>query len=133
LTKLKDAFPESLVEAMNKAKSIGVRAGTEHRYTSVWVVVVERRVFVRSWNDKPTGWFRAFKQQPEGNIRIGKIEVPVSARVPRTAHIRNAVTEALREKYNNKGALKWATGFAEPSRVLTTLEFVPQISQDRSC
>jgi hypothetical protein len=37
-----------LVE-LAKAKILGVRAGAKHRYTGVWVVVVERRVFVRSW------------------------------------------------------------------------------------
>jgi hypothetical protein len=33
------------------------------RYTGVWVVVVEGRAFVRSWNDKSTGWYRAFQAQ----------------------------------------------------------------------
>ena len=54
-------FSNDLVAAFQKAKILGVRAGTEHRYTGVWVVVVKRRVFARSWNDKPTGWYRAFK------------------------------------------------------------------------
>jgi hypothetical protein len=54
-----------LVE-LAKAKILGVRAGAEHRYTGVWVVVVEGRVFVRSWNDQPTGWYRAFGTPPAG-------------------------------------------------------------------
>ena len=49
------------IEELARAKILGVRAGTEHRYTGVWVVVVEDRVFVRSWNDKPTGWYVPFK------------------------------------------------------------------------
>jgi hypothetical protein len=70
-------FSAEAVDALAKAKILGVRAGTEHRYTGVWVVVVERRVFARSWNDKPTGWFRAFCAQPLGSIRIGDQEVEV--------------------------------------------------------
>lgn len=122
----KDAtFADSVVEALRDAKIIGVRAGNEHRYTGVWVVVVDGRVFVRSWNDKPTGWFRAFREQPSGTIQVGGLEIPVRARLARSARIRDAVTAAFGEKYNTKASRKWVEGFAEPARVLTTLEFVP--------
>jgi len=122
----KDAtFADSVVEAVRDAKIIGVRAGTEHRYTGVWVVVVDGRVFVRSWNDKPTGWFRAFRKQPSGTIQVGGLEIPVRAKPARSARIRDAVTAAFGEKYNTKASGKWVEGFAEPARALTTLEFVP--------
>lgn len=119
-------FKKAEVEALHKAKILGVRAGTEHRYTGVWVVVVEDRVFARSWNDKPTGWFRAFKEEPNGTIQVGDREIPVRGKPVRSARIRDAVTAAFAEKYNTKGSRKWVEGFAEPERVLTTLEFVPQ-------
>jgi hypothetical protein len=122
----KDAtFADAVVEAVRNAKILGVRAGTEHRNTGIWVVVVEGRVFVRSWNDKPTGWFRAFRKQPGGTIQVGELEIPVRAKLVRSARIRDAVTVAFGEKYNTKGSLKWVEGFAEPARLVTTLEFVP--------
>lgn len=117
-------FAEAVLEAIRNAKILGVRAGTEHRYTGVWVVVVEGRVYVRSWNDKPTGWFRGFRKQPSGTIQVGKREIPVRAKLTRSARIRDAVTLALAEKYNTKGSQRWVEGFAEPARVVTTLEFV---------
>ena len=113
-----------LVEAARNAKIAGVRSGTEHRYTGVWVVVVEDRVFVRSWNDKPTGWFRAFKKEPSGTIQLGKLEIPVRGKAVRSARLREAVTAAFAEKYNTKGSQKWVEGFAEPERLVNTLEFV---------
>ena len=118
-------FAEGVVEALRDAKIIGVRAGDEHRYTGVWVVVVGGRVFVRSWNDKPTGWFRAFRRQPTGTLQVGALEIPVRARPVRGARVRDAVTAAYGEKYHTKGSRKWVEGFAEPARALTTLEFVP--------
>ena len=118
-------FADDLVEALSKAKTLGVRAGTEHRYTGIWVVVVDGRVFVRSWNGKPTGWFRAFRKQPSGTIKVGELEIPVRGKPIRSARIREAVTVAFGEKYNTKGSRKWVEGFAEPARVMTTLEFVP--------
>jgi len=120
-----DKFDDTLVEEISNAKILGVRSGTEHRYTGVWVVVVDGRVFVRSWNDKPTGWFRAFKKEPTGTIQVGKREIRVRASLPRSARIRDAVTAAYGEKYPTKGSRKWVEGFAEPERVLTTLEFLP--------
>lgn len=118
-------FTDAVVDAVRKAKILGVRAGDEHRYTGVWVVVVEGRVFVRSWNDKPTGWFRAFKKQPSGMIQIGELEIPVRSKPVRSSRIRDAVTVAFGEKYNTKASRKWVDGFAEPARALITLEFVP--------
>ena len=119
------AFTNDVVEAARNAKIIGVRAGTEHRYTGVWVVAVGDRIFARSWNDKPTGWFRAFKKEPSGTIQIDELEITVRAKFVRSARIRDAVTAAFAEKYNTKGSQKWVEGFKEPERVLTTLEFVP--------
>jgi hypothetical protein len=122
----KDAtFADAIVEAVRNAKILGVRAGTEHRYTGVWVVVVDGRLFVRSWNDKPTGWFRAFRKQPSGTIQVGGREIPVRAKLARSVRMRDAVTAAFGEKYNTKASRKWVEGFAEPARALTTLEFVP--------
>lgn len=119
-------FADDVVEAARNAKILGVRAGTEHRYTGIWVVVVDGRVFVRSWNDKPTGWFRAFRKQPSGTIQIGELEIPVRGTPVRSARVRDAVTAAFGEKYDTKASRKWVEGFAEPARVVTTLEFVPR-------
>jgi len=118
-------FAADVVTALRSAKILGVRAGTEHRYTGVWVVVVDDRVFARSWSDKATGWFPAFRQQPSGMIQAGKLEVPVRARFTRSERLRHAVTAAFGEKYNTKGSRKWVEGFAEPKREATTLEFTP--------
>jgi hypothetical protein len=113
------------LEELAKAKVLGVRAGAEHRYTGVWVVVVEGRVFVRSWNDKPTGWYRAFQAQPLGSIQLAGREIAVRARRPRAERLRDAVTLAYGEKYNTKASEKWVRGFAEPGRAANTLEFLP--------
>ena len=118
-------FSESDLAALGKAKILGVRAGGEHRYTGVWVVVVERRAFVRSWNDKPTGWYRAFLEVPRGAIHLGDREIPVRARPVRSKRLRQAVSRAYASKYDTKASLKWVRGFEEPDREIKTLEFIP--------
>lgn len=120
-----ESFSKKIVEEFRNAKIIGVRAGTEHGYTGVWVVVVDSSVFARSWNDKPTGWFRAFKKEPRGTIQLGDREIRVRGKVVRSTRMRDAVTAAFAEKYPTKGSRKWVEGFAEPERVVNTLEFLP--------
>jgi len=119
-------FSDDVLDLFRNSKILGVRSGTEHRYTGVWLVVVEGRLFVRSWNDKPTGWFQAFRKEPDGTVEVEKREIPVRAKLPRSARLRNAVTVAYGEKYNTKASRKWVEGFAEPARELTTLELVPR-------
>jgi hypothetical protein len=118
-------FTGPVLQELAEAKILGVRAGTEHRYTGVWVVVVAGRVFVRSWNDKPTGWFRAFQAQPVGSIQLAGREIAVRARPLRGERLRDAVTRAYAAKYHTKGSQKWVRGFAEPRRAAATLELLP--------
>ena len=99
-------FAKAALEELAKAKILGVRAGAEHRYTGVWVVVVEGRAFVRPWNDKPTGWYRAFRAEPRGSIQLAGREIAVPARQTRSERLRGAVTRAYAEKYNTKGSQK---------------------------
>ena len=118
-------FSKAALEGLAGAKTLGVRAGTGHRYTGVWVVVVEGRAFVRSWNDKPTGWYRALQAQPLGSIQLAGREIAIRARQLRGERLRDAVTRAYAEKYDTKASEKWVRGFAKPSRAATTLELLP--------
>jgi hypothetical protein len=118
-------FSKPALDELAKAKIIGVRAGTAHRYTGVWVVVVEGRIFVRSWNDKPTGWYRAFLAQPLGSIQLAGREIAIRARQLRGERLRDAATRAYAGKYTTKASEKWVRGFAEPHRSAATLELLP--------
>jgi hypothetical protein len=118
------AFTRAQLAALDAAKILGVRSGEDHRYLGVWVVVVEDRVFVRSWNDAPTGWYRAFLDEPRGSIQVGDEEIAVRGRPTRSERLRRLVTEAYAAKYPTKGSLRWVTGFAEPKREINTLELL---------
>lgn len=124
-------FPAADLEALRTAKILGVRSGTAHRHTGVWVVVVERRVFARSWNDKATGWLQAFRDEPAGSIVVGGRELAVEARPVRSERLRRAVTAAYAEKYRTKASAQWVRGFAEPAREAATIELVPALPQGR--
>lgn len=115
-------LPDDLIRDLAGRKILGIRSGSEHKYTGVWPIVVEGRLFVRTWYDKPTGWYQAFLKEPAGSIQIDGKDIPVRATVVRSQRLRDAVTSAYRQKYNTKGSLKWVEGFAEKSRALGTME-----------
>jgi hypothetical protein len=118
-------FSPDDLDAFRAAKILGVRSGSDHRPTGVWVVVVAGRVFVRSWNDRPTGWFRAFLAEPRGSGRLPDRELPVLGIPTPDEALQRAVTAAYAEKYPTSGSRKWVEGFAEEARMRTTLELVP--------
>lgn len=117
-------FPPRVAATFAATGYLYIRSG-DHRFIAVWVVVVEGRVFVRSWNDKPGGWYRAFLRQPRGAVKVGDREVPVRAVRPRSPRLVAAATDAYARKYLTPANVKYVRGFRTPTRVATTLELVP--------
>jgi hypothetical protein len=119
-------FSEATLAALRAAKLLHIRAGTSpHRFIGIWVVVVENRVFVRSWSIKPRSWYRTFREEPHGAIRVDGKEIPVSARFPKGERLLDAISQAYLEKYHTKGWVKYAHDLGGPKSRSTTTELVP--------
>lgn len=119
-------FPSKVVDAIRDAQILGIRAGTRpHRVIGIWVVVVQGRVFVRSWSVKPGGWFRAFQEEPRGIMVVGTRELRIRATLTRSERLKDAVSRAYLEKYHTPGALKYARDLGRPKSRATTSELVP--------
>jgi len=125
--KNQNRFSEDLLAAIQKGKILGIRAGQEstHRVIGVWVVVVEKRVFVRSWSMKPRSWWRTFLVEPRGVIVVGKEEIPVRAVRTRSDALKDEVDRAYLAKYNTPGSLKYARDLGRAKSRATTTELLP--------
>jgi hypothetical protein len=120
-------FSKPVLAAIDDSRIIGIRAGTEpHRFIGIWAIVLDGRVLVRPWNDKPHGWYRTFQEEPRGRIQIpsGR-EIRVRARQVRGERLYDAVDLAYAEKYNTRASRKYVVGFATPRRRKTTTELIP--------
>ena len=117
-----------IVAAIDASKILGIRAGarSDHRFIGVWPVVVDGRVFARSWKQTPGGWYRTLLEDPLGTIQVGEREVGVRAVRVRSERIRDAVERAYEEKYATPGSLTYVRGFRTKRRRDTTVEFVPR-------
>ena len=119
-------FPPDIVAAIRDGKILGIRAGAgPHRVIGIWVVVVEGRVFVRSWSLKPRSWYRTFLEEPRGTIHIADQEIPVRAVQTRSERLKDAVDQAYLAKYNTPASLKYVRDLNEAKSRATTTELVP--------
>lgn len=125
--KARNRFPEEILAALHKGKILGIRAGREstHRVIGVWMVVVEKRVFVRSWSMKPRSWWRTFLQDPQGSIFVGDEEIPVRAIQTRSERLKDRVSQAYKEKYNTPGSIQFVKDMSRKKSRDTTTELVP--------
>lgn len=119
-------FPKVIVSAIRDAKILGIRAGTApHRVIGIWAVVVEGRVFVRSYSLKERSWYRTFREDPRGIIVVNDREIRVRPVFTCSERLKKAVDRAYAEKYNTPGSLHFVKGFKEKKRRDTTTELAP--------
>jgi hypothetical protein len=125
--KTKKRFPNDIVATIQKEKIFGIRAGMDstHRIIGIWAVVVEGRVFVRSWSLKPRSWWRTFLEDPYGIMTVGEIEIPVRAVRTRSERLKDLVSAAYREKYNTPGSVQYVEDMSGKRSRDTTTELVP--------
>jgi hypothetical protein len=124
---VKGRFSAGVVSAIRDGKILGLRAGTEpHRVIGIWAVVVEGRVFVRSWGRKPRSWWRTFLEDPRGIIQVGARTLSVRAIQTRSERLKDAVDRAYLEKYRTPGSLKYARDLGRKKSRETTTELVPR-------
>jgi hypothetical protein len=120
-------FPDSIVARIAAGNILGIRAGTApHRIIGVWAVVVEGRVFVRSWSMKPRSWYRTFLEEPTGIITVDGRELPVRAVFTRSERLKDAVSRAYLQKYATPGSVKYARDLGRAKSRNTTTELVPR-------
>ncbi len=124
--KAKRRFADDVLAAIRDGNILGIRAGTEpHRFIGIWAVVVEGRVFVRSWSLKPRSWYRTFLEEPRGAIQAAGREIPVRAVRTRSERLKSAVDRAYLQKYHTPGSIKYARDLGRAMSRATTTELVP--------
>jgi hypothetical protein len=121
-------FSRPVIAAIDASSILGIRAGTrsEHRFIGIWPIVVNGRVFARSWTLKPGGWYRTFLEDPVGTLQIGERQIAIRARRVRGSRLLAAIEEAYAAKYATPASKKYVRGFRTARRRETTTEFVPR-------
>ncbi|HEX5810194.1 MAG TPA: DUF2255 family protein [Anaerolineales bacterium] len=124
----KKLFPGDVLAVIHKEKILGIRAGTgsPHRVIGIWAVVVEGRVFVRSWSLKPRSWWRTFLEDPRGSLFVGEKEFPIRAIHTRSERLKDLVSQAYKTKYSTPGSIQYVKDMSRKQSRDTTTELVPR-------
>jgi hypothetical protein len=129
IMKAKHRFSEQILATIHREKILGIRAGrdSDHRVIGIWAVVVDGRVFVRSYSMKPRSWWRTFLEDPYGEIFLPnrKRGIKVRAAQVKSEKLKDAVSAAYREKYNTRGSIGYVEDMSHSPSRDTTTELVP--------
>ena len=121
-------FSKAFLKCIDETQITSVRAGKDRtKFTGIWMVEVEGRIFARSYSLSDRSWYTTFLNSDKGDIKCGKEIILVKGVKP--ADI-NTITEAINKAYEKKYLVKaynkkWVDGLEEPERVARTIEFVP--------
>ena len=121
-------FSKTFLKCINEKQINNVRAGKDReKFTGIWMVEVDGRVFGRSYYGAERSWYTALLNGGNGDIKCGDEIIPVKGLKPSDINtINKAVNKAYEKKYLVKAHNKiWVDGPAEPERVARTMEFIP--------
>lgn len=119
-------FAPAVIDALRDGNYLRMRAGAApHRAIGIWVVVVEQRVFVRSWGLEPRSWWRTLIEEGRGVITVEGREVAVRAIATRSERLKDAVSRAYLEKYHTPASIGYARDMGRAKSRATTTELVP--------
>jgi len=127
--KPKTRFREDILATIHKDRILGIRAGSDsdHRVIGIWAVVVDGRVFVRSYTMKPRSWWRTLLEDPYGEIFVAKRKrgIKIRAVQVKSEKLKEAVSAAYKEKYNTPGSVGYVADMSRSPSRDTTTELAP--------
>lgn len=121
-------FSKAILKCINLTQITSVRSGKgREKFTGIWMVVVNGRIFGRSYYGADRSWYTALLNGDVGDIKCEKEIIPVKGQKPKDF---KAVTSAINKAYEKKYLVKsynkkWVDGLCEPERVARTMEFIP--------
>ena len=123
-------FPTDFYNYLSNHSLIDIKGGLiRPTFLEIWMVVVDKRVFARSWNKSERSWFTEFQKTGVGAIKYGNNILSVKGeKVPAEDAINQRISEAYLKKYNQPKNLYYSKGISQPEYFDYTMEFFYQNS-----
>ncbi|MGH1517117.1 DUF2255 family protein [Chryseobacterium sp. JK1] len=105
---------------------IGIKAGNERQeFLEIWMVVIQNRIFARSWGLAERSWYNVFLENPEGKIQCGENRYSIQAIVPEDiAELTEEINQAYLKKYNSDHNTPYSKEIIREKHIARTIEFV---------
>lgn len=114
---------QDAIQYVSENEIIGIKAGLQRdTFLDVWMVVVNNRIFARSWGFAERSWYNSFLQDPLGQIQCGDSILHINAYIPTDLNdLTDRINTAYLTKYSTR---KYARPITEQQHVEKTMEFV---------
>jgi len=122
------SFDTETLRLLDETKEVKIETrrdgdSPEHR-TIIWVVVTGDEVYVRSVRGPRGRWYREISSNPEGALHVEDDRIPVRAAPAAEGPTVDAVSAALRSKYEQSSPNSTAA-MLRPDTLPTTLKLSP--------
>ncbi|MET3535219.1 DUF2255 family protein [Chryseobacterium limigenitum] len=105
---------------------IGVKAGANRStFLEIWMIVVNDRIFARSWGLAEKSWYNSFIQDSKGQIQCGNFVFNINAIIPMdNDELTKVINNEYLTKYNSGHNIDYAKGIIQTKHVEKTMEFI---------
>jgi len=111
------------VDGARDSWSVAIRIGSKpHRFIRIWTVVVDGRIYARSWSLSPGGWYRTLTAEKHGVLQAGKATAPFRSVRARGETLLSAIDRAYHEKYPRPGEVRYVNDMCRPESRASTVE-----------
>jgi hypothetical protein len=112
-----------LVGAVRDAWSVAIKIGSKpHRFIRIWAVVVDGRIYARSWSLSPGGWYRTLFTEKHGVLQVAGKTAPFRAVRARGEALKAAIDRAYLKKYPRPSEAHYARDLCGPASRGSTVE-----------
>jgi hypothetical protein len=118
------SFDPDVLDTLRSRKEVGIRtSGNRQRPITIWIVVVDDAVFVRSVRGPRGKWYVAARASGEATLIVDQRELPVRVTSATDAASQAAVNQAILRKYATS---PYAQVMVSDDVVPTTLRLDPR-------
>ena len=117
---------KNAIDCISSNNLIGLKAGKERKtFLEIWMVVIDDRIFARSWGFAEKSWYNTFLTDPFGQIKCGEITFNIKATIPNDIkELTNRINQAYIDKYNFGRNIEYVEGIIQQQHVDKTMEFM---------
>src|SRR5215510_14561456 len=93
-------FSRAFLKCIDETQITSVRAGKDReKFTGIWMVVVDGRIFGRSYYGAEKSWYTTLLNGNTGDIKCAKEIIPVKGQKPGDI---NTINKAINKAYGKK-------------------------------
>lgn len=127
----KMVFPIEFYKFLKENTLVEIKSGNHrNKFTEIWMVNVDGRIFARSWNKNLNGWMNDFLTNKSGEIKFGEnILNVVVEKLENNDDLNQKISNAYLKKYTQQHNIEYAEGISQPEYYNYTIEFFPKTEE----